>query len=135
MGDQDEQMSRPCPSGLAVAIKARRVACGYTQQQVADLAGNLVTKSYISMIESGAITDPGITKIQVVARVLRCPIGDLLRNTEEADELFDAVKVRDPAHRADGLLLLRYWDELSDDRKPTALGIIEMLAAEEARST
>jgi transcriptional regulator with XRE-family HTH domain len=108
----------------------RRVQNNLTQQQLAERTRGALSKSHISMIESGTIADPGVTKVIALARALECSVGELLDETHEAEDLLNKAGLDDEVERRQGLLLLQYWDELSEERRPTALGIMEMLASE-----
>ena len=132
MADPDEprRAAPPAtPSAVAIAIKARRVARGLTQKDVSDLTGGALTKSHISMIESGVVADPGITKIMAIAEALDYTLGVLFREARGAEEVLESQDVGDG--RQERLMLLKYWDELAEERRPAALEIIQILASEQ----
>ncbi len=80
------------------------------------------------MIESGAIADPGITKVMALAKVYECSIRDLVVDADEAEELLDDAAVANPERRKQSQQLLQYWDELSEENAQAALSIMRVLA-------
>ncbi len=88
-----------------------------------------MTKSHISMIESGVVADPGITKIMAIAEALDYTLGVLFREARGAEEVLESQDVGDG--RQERLMLLKYWDELAEERRPAALEIIQILASEQ----
>jgi transcriptional regulator with XRE-family HTH domain len=106
-----------------------------TQQALSDRTEGVITKGHISMIESGAIADPGVTKIIAIARALDCPVGSLLDDAHGAQEILNETENPDSLKRERSQLLLQFWDELSEERQNTALGIMKMLASESAEQS
>jgi transcriptional regulator with XRE-family HTH domain len=92
---------------FAEKLRQLRRSRGMTQRDLA--RESLLTESYISRLENGAIA-PGIDLVARIARALGSPIGELLPvaesrkdaslsvATEQAKRLFDVVlKSRDPS--------------------------------------
>lgn len=67
---------------LADLLRARRIALGITQEEVAQKAG--AAQANISMLERGA-TFPSIPRLLLLARILQIDVGDLARLDREDD--------------------------------------------------
>jgi transcriptional regulator with XRE-family HTH domain len=61
---------------FAASLKAARIKSGWTQAQLAERAGLL--QQYVSLIEQGK-QNVTLTTAQVLARVLRQDVSDMLR--------------------------------------------------------
>ncbi len=71
----------PVTSALGSAIKARRTALGWTQEELAariSADGEYVRQSEISRIENGRIALPRRERLERLAVVLNMPLGELL---------------------------------------------------------
>jgi transcriptional regulator with XRE-family HTH domain len=65
---------------LGAAIKDRRLARGFTQEQLGKRAG--VSKSFVSRLENGTVS-PSIPTLLAIARVLEASVGELFDLVEE----------------------------------------------------
>ena len=76
----DQHRDEPDPEDLlavfAASLKAARMKRGWTQAQLAERAGLL--QQYVSLIEQGK-QNVTLTTAQVLARVLRQDVSDMLR--------------------------------------------------------
>ncbi|MFS1304407.1 helix-turn-helix transcriptional regulator [Streptosporangium longisporum] len=87
-------------TGLAQRLHSIRKRHGLTQRELADLSG--VSKSLISKIEQGVVTEPQMATVHKVARALRMNTSTLLNGapqTEEEEPPID-TGVWEPVERA-----------------------------------
>jgi transcriptional regulator with XRE-family HTH domain len=63
-------------------------------QQLEDATGGVVTRSYVSMMRKGKITNPGFDKLRAIAKAMNFPPELWF---EEADGIENAVRVERPA--------------------------------------
>lgn len=71
----------PVQTALGVAIKARRIELGWTQEELAErisAGGEYVRQSEISRIENGRIALPRRERLERLAIALDLPLGELL---------------------------------------------------------
>ena len=69
---------------LGRAIKLCRTQRGYSQEQLAELAG--ISVSYLSLLERNE-RDPALSKIEQICRALRVPVSILAFLGADANEL------------------------------------------------
>ena len=63
-------------SRLGMKLKRLRAKRGLTQEELGRKVG--VSYAYISMLESGAKTNPTIDTLKALAKALRVPVAELL---------------------------------------------------------
>jgi transcriptional regulator with XRE-family HTH domain len=61
---------------LGMTLKKLRMEAGLTQEELAKKGG--VTYAYISMLESGAKTNPSLALLKKLAKALKVKVGELL---------------------------------------------------------
>jgi len=64
------------PATLASRLRAARAAANLTQDQAAAAAG--IHQSYLSLLESGARTEPTLSTLRRVAAALGRPLAELI---------------------------------------------------------
>jgi transcriptional regulator with XRE-family HTH domain len=72
------------PTLLGSRLLAARIARGYTQQTLSRTA--TVSQAQISKLERGAISDPGVATLGLLAGALQLSIGSLLGSNSEFDQ-------------------------------------------------
>lgn len=63
-------------AALAIHIRQRRTARGWSQQKLAEAAA--VAYGTVRAIESGAVTEPGVFTVSSIAEALGLGVDDLL---------------------------------------------------------
>ncbi len=113
-------------------IKAERKARGMTQSE---LAGDGITRSMLSLIESGTAI-PSLVTLAAIAKRLGMTIGELTDSTEEKERSAAIKRIKEAAKRKDYEKVIEYIKESEMDPETTELGReILIKAGDEAYST
>jgi transcriptional regulator with XRE-family HTH domain len=70
----------------------------WSGQDLQDATGGVVTRSYVSMLRKGKISNPGFDKLKAIAKAMNFPPELWF---EEADEIGDAMRVERPTEKKD----------------------------------
>jgi transcriptional regulator with XRE-family HTH domain len=74
------------PEQLGETIRARRIALGLTQEQLAERIGDGVRQAEVSRLEAGRVVQPRRSRLEKIALALDLPMGELLARSGWADD-------------------------------------------------